>query len=234
MNIPHLRTILWFLLPGCILLAGLLSLSNPHNGLSQSLSLLALHTIALLCWAWLSLRLLGFRKRFEAFMRRLVAGDYETGMRISAQCQDELHALEQLANKLSDRLRTYDALRVNRISMLARSLDLVLRQTHESFATANPTKQTVQFNPAAQQQLGIPEKTWTFDAILKPEPNAAFARLMQQALDKADTHPSGACQLLLPGMTTPVTFQAHFIPLRDNEEAVQFCLIALDPPANKT
>jgi nitrogen fixation/metabolism regulation signal transduction histidine kinase len=224
--IPNLLKILFFLLPLCaLLLAGIgwMETSSPVRWIFASL-----FGIILLCWTYLSVRLFSFRKRLFNFLRLLVAGDYEAGMRTRQRFTDEISTLEDLSNQLTERLRTYDRLRADRVSIHARVLELLLIHSKEGLITADIEKELLVFNPVAQKLLGVRRKSFSFESVLKAEVNSSFSKLFAQATTGRKTNTKGGCFLQLPGMQAPVKLTFLIMPLRDRDETVRFALISIE------
>ncbi len=224
---PNLLKILWFFLPICWLAGGLLIGPTVEKPLSWSL--LILSVLFLLCWSYLTLRAFGFRKRMFLFLRRLLAGDYETGIRTRERFTDEISKLEAISNQVADRLRIYDRLRADRVSIHARVLDLLLIQSKEGLITANVEKEIFLFNPVAQKILGIKRKSFSFESVLKPTVNETFGRLFAQAVTGRKVNTNGHCALQLPGMSAPVNAAFLVMPLRDRDETVRFAVLTIEP-----
>ncbi len=224
---PNLLKILWFFLPVCWLTGGLLIWPTVEKSLSWSL--LILSVLFLLCWSHLTLRAFGFRKRMFLFLRRLLAGDYETGIRTREHFTDEISKIEAISNQVADRLRIYDRLRADRVSIHARALDLLLIHSQEGLITANVEKEIFLFNPVAQKILGVKRKSFSFESILKPTANETFARLFAQAVTGRKVNTRGHCALQLPGMSTPATASFLVMPLRDRDETVRFAVLTIEP-----
>lgn len=224
---PNLLKMLWFFLPICWLVGGLLVWPTVEPPLRWSL--LILSALFLLCWSYLTLRVFGFRKRMFLFLRRLLAGDYETGIRTRERFTDEISKLETLSNQVADRLRIYDRLRADRVSIHARVLDLLLIHSQEGLITANVEKEIFLFNPVAQKRLGIKRKSFSFESILKPTSNETFSRLFAQAVTGRKVNTRGHCALQLPGMSAPVNASFLVMPLRDRDETVRFAVLTIEP-----
>jgi len=223
----------WIILTGGVAgvaVIGWLEAEPPASG-----GLLALASIIMVVWIGLTIRLLRFRQKPYRFFRRLLAGDYEAGIRSGKRFHDELSHVEDIANQFADRLREYDRLRADRVSVQARALDLILRTSREMMVTADVEKETLVFNPAAQKTLGISGKSWPFEVILKPKDNATFARLFNRSIYGSKLNTEGKCRLKMPGMENPVVLHSLILPLRDRDETVRFALIILDdvqPPSS--
>ena len=223
---PNLLKIIWFLLPICSLGIGLVCW--PEIGQPARWGVIVLNAVTLLGWSFLSVRCFGFRKRLYNFLRLLLAGDYEAGMRTREKHTDEIFVLEDLANQVADRLRTYDSLRAARVSIHSRVLDLLLLQSKEAVITANVEKEIFVFNPVAQKILGVKRKTFSFESVLKPSVNEAFSRLFNQAITGRKTNTEGLCFLQLPGMQAPARLSFLMMPLRDRDETVRFAVLTID------
>lgn len=222
---PNLLKLLWLLL----LISGISAawLTLPEIEPPLLWGLLAIILLMLFCWIWLTVRLYSFRSRFFNFLRRLYSGDYEAGIKAGRFAADELSEIEALANGLAERLRAYDRLRADRVSVQARMLDLILRHTSDRFMTADAEKETFVINPAAQKFLGITRKSFAFEAVLKPSTNKTFAYLFHKASKAQKSNTEGSAGLQLPGMDEPLRMHVLMMPLRDRDEEVRSVLIYL-------
>lgn len=224
---PNLLKIIWFLLPVCGLGIGLICW--PQINEPARWGMIALSAGHLLAWICLSVRLFGFRKRLYNFLRLLLAGDYEAGIRTRKKHTDEISVLEELANQVAERIRTYDRLRAARVAIHSRALDLLLLQSSEGIITANVDKETFSFNPAAQKTLGVKRKSFSFESVLKPKANETFRKLFDRAVNGRKTNTEGSCFLQLPGMQQPARLSLLIMPLRDRDETVRFALLSIEP-----
>ncbi len=223
---PNLLKIIWFLLPVCGLGIGLTVW--PEIGQTTRWSIAALAGVNLLGWFYLSVRVFSFRKRLRNFLRLLLAGDYEAGIRTRQKHTDEISGIEDLANQVADRIRTYDSLRAARVSIHSRALDLLLLKSNEGFITANIEKETFVFNPVAQKVLGVKRKSFSFESVLKPKTNETFAKLFNQAVSGRKVNTEGLCFLQLPGMQAPARLSFLMMPLRDRDENVRFAILSIE------
>ena len=223
---PDLLKIIWFLLPVCGLGIGLTVW--PEIGETTRWSVIVLAAVNLLGWSYLGIRFFGFRKRLYNFLRLLLAGDYEAGIRTRQKHTDEISVLEELANQVADRLRTYDSLRAARVSIHSRALDLLLLQSKDAIITANVEKEVFVFNPVAQRILGVKRKSFSFESVLKPSVNEAFSKLFHQAVAGRKTNTEGLCFLQLPGMQAPARLSFLMMPLRDRDETVRFAVLSIN------
>ncbi|MBI9020466.1 MAG: hypothetical protein JEZ10_04335 [Verrucomicrobia bacterium] len=228
---PNLLKTLWFLMPACWLFTGLIVWPEINSATRASVS--ALLALSLLCWGHLTLRAFGFRKRMFLFLRRLLAGDYETGIKTRKRFTDEISHLEALGNQVAERLRVYDRLRADRVSIHARVLDLLLIQSKDGLITANVEKEIFLLNPVAQKMLGVNRKSFSFESVLKPKVNESFNKLFQHAVTGRKINTEGTCLLQLPGMGAPIQLAFLIMPLRDRDENVRFAVLSIESPDTK-
>jgi len=225
---PNLLKILWFLLPIFGLAAGWVVW--PEIQPAVRLCIATLFALSLLCWGYLTRRVFGFHKRMFLFLRRLLAGDYETGIRTRKHFPDEISNLESIGNQVADRLRIYDRLRADRVAIHARALDLLLIRSKDGLITADIEKEIFLFNPVAQKMLYIKRKSFSFESVLKPAANEGFKRLFQRAVSGRKVNTEGNCLLQLPGMSAPIPLSSLIMPLRDRDETVRFAVITIETP----
>lgn len=230
--IPNLLTILWFLMPLCGLTAGLIVW--PQIDPAIRWSSIAFLAIGLLCWSYLTVRIIGFRIRLFKFLRLLLANDYASGIRTRRRFTDEISRMEGLANRVAERLQTYDKLRAARVSIHARAFDMLLDRSTEQLAAIDIQQEVFLFNPVSQKTLGIERKSFSFESVLKPDINKDFSDLFNDAVLGRKTLTEGFSWLQLPGMSDPVYVGLQFTPLRDKDEAVRFALLSIKvPPSQK-
>jgi PAS domain-containing protein len=226
--IPNLLQILWFTLPLCGIAAGLAAW--PQAGAPTRWVFTLFFTLGMLSWGYLSIRIIGFRLRLFTFLRHLINGDYESGIRSRRRFPDEVSRLEALANRLAERLQIYDRLRANRVSIQARAFELLLDQTPEPVAAIDLQQENFLFNPAAQKVLGIERQSFSLESVLKPDINAEFRDLFNDAIAGRKVRTEGFSWLQVPGMSDPVYIGLQFAPLRDRDEEVRFALLTLKVP----
>lgn len=224
----NLLKIFWFLMPLCGLVAGLLAW--PSAGMPGRLGFSVFFLTGMFCWSYLTVRIIGFRVRLFNFLRQLLSGDYEAGIRTRRRFPDEVSRLEALANRLAGRLQTYDRLRADRVSIQSRAFDLLLDRSAEQLAAIDVQQEVFLLNPAAQKALGIERKTFSFESVLKPDINSEFRDLFNDAVSGRKIRNEGFSWLQLPGMSDPVYIGVEFTPLRDKDEEVRFALLSIKVP----
>jgi PAS domain-containing protein len=228
---PNLLQILWFLMPLCGLVAGLIAWSQA--GTVARWSFAAFFALGMLCWGYLTVRLIGFRVRLFNFLRQLLSGDYEAGIRTRRRFTDEVSRLEALSNRLAERLQTYDRLRAERVSIQSRAFDLLLDRATEQLAAIDVQQEVVLFNPAAQKAFGIERKSFSFESVLKPDINGEFRDLFNDAISGRKVRNEGFSWLQLPGMSDPAYVGVEITPLRDRNEEVSFAILSIKVPQKK-
>jgi PAS domain-containing protein len=226
--IPNLLQILWFLMPLCGVAAGLTAWPQAQPAVRWGF--LVFFSLGLLCWSYLTVRIIGFRIRLFNFLRQLLSGDYESGIRTRRRFTDEISRLEALSNRLAERLLTYDRLRADRVSIQTRAFDMLLDQSSEPLAAIDVQQETFLLNPAAQKALGIERKNFSFESVLKPDINKEFSDLFNEAIAGRKTFTEGFSWLQLPGMRDPVYIGVQITPLRDRDEEVRFALFSIKAP----
>jgi PAS domain-containing protein len=229
--IPNLLQILWFLMPLCGLTAGLIAWSQASAPARVSFSLF--FALGMLCWSYLTVRLIGFRVRLFNFLRQLLAGDYEAGIRTRRRCADEVSRLEILSNRVAERLQAYDRLRAERVSIQSRSFDLLFDRSAEQLAAIDVQQEVFLLNPSAQKVLGIERKKFSFESVLKQDINSEFKELFNDAVSGRKIRNEGFTWLQIPGMSDPVYVGVEFTPLRDRDEEVRFALLSIKVPQKK-
>src|SRR4030042_5231318 len=86
------------------------------------LILFVIGTIALI---YISARAGLFQRNLRLYLQRLLAGNYETGIRVYPRLHDEIARLEKMVNKLADQLRSYDRMRAQYVAFYRRALNLI-------------------------------------------------------------------------------------------------------------
>lgn len=229
--IARLLHILWFFMPFCWLIAG--ATAWPLAPAPLRWIFAAFFALGLSSWAYLTVRILGFRARLLHFLNQLLAGNYETGLCTRRHFADEISQLETLANRFAERLQTYDRLRADRVSLHARAFDLLLDRSAEPLAAIDVEQEVFLFNPAAQKALGIERKNFSFESVNRPDINSEFRDLFNDAVCGRKTCTDGFSWLQLPGMSEPVYIGVQFTPLRNKEEKVCFAVLSIKTPQRK-
>ncbi len=174
---------------------------------------------------FLLLRVLRFYNRVYTLLRRLLSGDYEVGLPISPHWKDEFTALEDLLNQVTDTLRQYDTLRINRIRQLRMTLDLVLQYSDEPMGLFDVEKGVVNFNPAMMNLLNTDRNTVKLETLKNLEANQAFVDLLMKAIDTEKSSQQGNVSLQLPGQEVTVSTNVYTVPYKGKDEAVSLAIV---------
>ncbi|MBP7828612.1 MAG: hypothetical protein KA248_01705 [Kiritimatiellae bacterium] len=189
--------------------------------------LLAWLAVGLAGWLYLMLRLTAARRRLVGFLRRLLAGDYETGMRQRDRFPDEVTGMARLANQLGQQLQAYDTLRAERVALSSRALDLLHREVSEPVLLADTEKEFFRLNPAAQEFLGTEKETLGFDALRAQPANQAFMNLVRKASEQDKQDDAAVVPLqVMPGRE-PREVRIRVRPLKNKKEEVGLVVILL-------
>ena len=225
----NLLKILWLGLLLCfgVACAVLLVCYSPVRHLSLVLLLLLLLGSAI--WAYLTIKVLEFRKKLLNFLRQLLSGNYDVGIEIKSR--DDLSKFLKLLNKLSDQLRIYDQLRVDRVSLNYRGLDLLYRTVSEGITLADMGKRVFKLNPVVQSLFNVKQERFSFDAIGNQQRNEEFVALFRQATEQEKVTKEGNVTLQLPMRDAVRDLFVRIIPLKDAQEVVQLAFIFIKPDA---
>jgi len=204
-------------------------LRAAHVAGSGVLAAALIFALFVLAWAYMSLRLGFLHGRLTNFLRRLLAGEYETGIRDISWIQDEVSRLTALANKAGERILAYDKLRSERTGLSFRAMDTIFRRAGDCIALANMEKQTIRFNPPALTLFNATQETYTFEALEKPEENRRFIRLFLLTVLKDVVTKEWDAQLRLPMKDVSHRLHITVIPFKDNSEKAALALLLLKP-----
>ncbi|MBN2058279.1 MAG: PAS domain-containing protein [Candidatus Saganbacteria bacterium] len=189
-----------------------------------------LFLLALLSWLYLGLRVLVFRRQLVNFLRRILANDYSTGVRGGIWLGDEAADLGQLINKMADQLRAYDKLRMEKIALFHRAIDLIFRHVKEGMILVDVDRESLLLNPAVQEIFGIDQEKLSFDSIQKQENNKEFNKLFKQAVEQGKLIETCVVDLQLPIRNSRQNVCIRIVPLKDEAEKVRLAMIFVDRP----
>ncbi|MFH1541565.1 MAG: hypothetical protein ABIE84_00540 [bacterium] len=185
--------------------------------------------ILLICggviWSYIYIRVIIFQGRLIKLFRRILAGDYESGISLASPIKDEIASLVDLTNKMADQLRLYDRLRVDRISLLARAFDQIALQSKDAVILVDTDKKDLELNPTAQQIFEMEQGRLTFDSIEKQEVNKEFLALFNEAITNGKIIDETIVDFQVPIRNTRKRIAVRIIPLKNSEELVKLALI---------
>ncbi|MBU0630611.1 MAG: hypothetical protein KKC80_06835 [Candidatus Margulisbacteria bacterium] len=183
----------------------------------------------LLVLVFLTARAVYFRRQLNNFLRRILANDYQTGLKESLWLGDEVTELAVLANKMIGQLRTYDQLRVDRIGQFNRLVDLISENVAEGIILIDVERKLLMLNSAVQKLFGVEQGKITFDAIEKQEHNEQFLPLFKELVDNGKVIETCTVDLHLPIKNASRRVCLKMQPLKDQAEKVRLAVIFVSP-----
>lgn len=218
----------WFaVLLGYVLVAVALCIACAFGQNTMSVLLAVSLALGAPGFVVLTVRIARFRQKLVCFVRQFLGGNYGAGVRSSLKVHDEVTAVEDLVNKLADQVRSYDALRADKVAASTRALDAVLRGVPCPIVSVDPRKRALSLNPPALRLLGTEQVTYPLAALASQPENA---RLMQAVEEVREQHrvPEGTeIAIRLPGHDVAREFTAKLEAVKGREEAVDMILIFL-------
>jgi PAS domain-containing protein len=201
-------------------------------GQVDSLRLMLLLTfffyLGLLAWLYLTIRIFRFFRKLEKFCERLLAGNYDTGIKVWKLAQDEIKAMGQLINKVAERLRIYDEQRADKVALHFRVRELIINNSREGIIVADTEKEVFFFNPVARSVFGVNQASFAFASLGKQENNKHFFTLLKAAMEQEKTTKEEtrvSIDLLVSKIKKEVTVK--IFPLKDRSERVKLVVIFL-------
>lgn len=224
--------ILWFILLA-IILTCFSELYKVHISSARliSYSYILLFVLGLISWLYITWRILAFWKKLAVFLEHILANEYETGIKIDFTVEDEVTRLEKLVNKVSDQLRAYDNLRVERISSLNDQVSVLIRNAKEGIIVVDIDKQAFELNPVVQSMFEMEREFISFDSIKSLEENKKFIELFENCVEKDKVIKEGNVPLQFPIRNTIRQVYVKIFPLKDNDENVKRAIIFINKPA---
>lgn len=202
-----------------------LEVALPRHGPGLRTLSAVLFTGALLPLALIAWRITRFHNRVQRVLRRLVTGDYETGLRVTRFRGDEFSATEHLLNRLTEQLREYDALRTTRIRQLRMTLDLVLEHAEEPMGLFDVEKGTLTVNAAMSGAEDAARHSVPLKALRDIEPNASFVAMLARAAEDEKSPQAGRVTLHFPKQESPVELDVRVVPFKDKDDRVPLVVV---------
>ncbi len=197
----------------------------PNRPLLFSVIFEGLLLAGMLFMLFLMFRVLRFYNRVYTLLRRLLSGDYEVGLPTPMHWKDEFTALEDLLNQVTDTLRQYDVLRINRIRQLRMTLDLVLQYADEPMGLFEVEKGAVNFNPAMMSLLNTDRNTVKLETLRNLKANQAFVDLLVKTIETEKSSQQGTVSLQLPGQEIAVSTNIYTVPYKGKDETVSLAIV---------
>ncbi len=178
-----------------------------------------------LCALYLGRRIEGFHKKLVRLFRSLITGNYEIGLKNSRIFNDEIETMNKLIENFLQQLRLYDKLRIDRIALTARTMDLMYNTVGEGIVIVNIEKNIFKCNTAVQKFFNINQETFTFAAIKSCKENDDLMRLVKKAVETEKIPQEGKVLFQMPVQNAMRVVNVKIIPIKDKEEIVKSALI---------
>ena len=187
----------------------------------------ALIILGVIFWLIISIRTLIFKKKLVVFIKRLIAGDYQAGIKLRFKSEDEITRLVNLINKLGDQLRVYDDLRSQNVSLNYRALDIIFTTVKEGLIIADVGKRTLRFNLAAQSIFDVEIENIMFDTMERQTENRQFYELLKDTIERTKYYKKCDVIIKLPIRNLTRKLNITVFPLKDKAENVKLIIIFL-------
>lgn len=195
------------------------SIPSPRE-LSAGLTLIGLFAVV-----GAAARGLRFQRKLRRFLRLLLAGNYDAGVKVS-RARDEVRALELDLETFGEQLRAYDTLRAERVRTVQLLLDVVMEQVDHPFLLLDVKRGVLELNTRFQTQFGAGQRKFSLSSLTKIESNGPLALLLEKAVETEKTPQEGRVTLQLPGSATACTLDARVFPIKNSQGAVEHALLA--------
>ncbi|MBU0672580.1 MAG: PAS domain-containing protein [Candidatus Margulisbacteria bacterium] len=184
-----------------------------------------LFVVGLATWVFLTLRLGMFKRQLVNLIRRILAGDYDTGVSEARWLGDEVTGLGILINKMVSQLNIYDKLRVGKIGLYHRLVELISANVERGIILVDADRQVLLLNTAVQKLFGIEQEKMTFESIEKQENNKEFLPLFKDLVENGKVIDTCTVDLQLPIRNARKRVCLKMAPLKDQDEKVRLALI---------
>jgi PAS domain-containing protein len=180
------------------------------------------------CALYLAARTVTFYVKYTRFSKRLLEGNYQSGIQAHRFSRDEGRALADLTNKVADRLRMYDTLRAERVAINVRAREIMHERTDAAVVIADIEEGVFLLNPASRAIFGLEQESMSIESIVKRPENDQFARLYFAAVERDKVPHTSQFTITLPARNITREIDADIVPIKDREEKVRFVLIFLN------
>lgn len=221
--------ILWFF-PGLTGLGGLIAAIYLVDTFSLFFFVLVITLLYIGFWIYLTLRIFRFNKRLVNYFRRLLSGDFSTGIHDISWIDDEITLITNLATKVAEHLETYDTLRADRTALSLRALEVLFRRASRKIIMADFDKSVFKFTKPLQQAFGVEQDIFSFNVIEKQPNNERFFRQFLLAALKDAQVKEFTATLELPIRNSSLELKFKFVPIKDRSEKVRIAFLYVDNP----
>jgi|GEM_PF-2014528 len=179
-------------------------------------------------WIYILLRLFRFNRRLKNYLRRLLSGDYSTGIMDIKRISDEITLQTDLATRVAQTLESYDQLRADRTGMSIRALDTLFRRASRKIIMADMDKAIFKFTKPLQEAFGVDQDSFNFSAIEKRGKNTLFFHQFMIAALKDTQIKEFSATLELPIRESALDLNFTFVPIKDKSEKVRIAFLYAD------
>jgi len=219
----------WVLLFGIYLTGGwLIFMSRGAWGASMPI-IIFVFVFSLAIWAYLTFRIFFFYRELAAFLRYLYSGEYEAGIKLNTIFSDEVSYLGDTINKAADRLRQFDSLRAQKVSLNQRVTSVVREASRDGIVLADMDKREFQFNHSARAIFAIEQENISFEAVERQEANREFVEFFKKTTEKEKIPQEKKITLRLPVKNAQADLNVRIIPLKDKKERTRLAVIFIRP-----
>ncbi|MDK2976902.1 MAG: hypothetical protein PWP06_1377 [Candidatus Marinimicrobia bacterium] len=219
--------ILWFI-PGLIGFGGLIAVIILVDTLPMLIFAFVITLLYIALWVYLTLRIFHFNKRLINYFRRLLSGDFSTGIHDVSWINDEISFITHLATRVAEHLKTYDVLRADRTALSLRALEVLFRRASRKIIMADFDKSIFKFTKSLQHAFGVEQDTFSFNVIEKQPNNERFFRQFLLAAIKDAQVKEFAATLELPIRKSSLELKFKFVPIKDRSEKVRIAFLYVD------
>jgi len=219
----------WFLLLGVYLAGCWLIFASPGAGGRWLPVIIFVFVFSLAIWAYLTFRVFFFYRELAAFLRYLYSGEYEAGIKLNTVFGDEVSVLGVAVNKAADRLRQFDSLRAQKVSLSQRVTSVVCEASRDGIVLADMDKREFQFNHCARAIFEIEQENISFEAVEGQGVNREFVEFFKKTTEKEKIPQEKKITLRLPIKNAQADLNVKIIPLKDKNERTRLAVIFIRP-----
>ncbi len=229
---PDLRiSLLWPWILTVISMAGTALLLMENRG---GFLIFVLLTLSAAGGAFLSLRVFILLKSIRNFLDHILRNDYETGTRTKGWISDEIQSIFQRANKAASQLREYDRLCTDRIGLLRKQLEILLRTSSNAVMIGDMKTMSFRINPAMMRMFAVEQDSFSFESIQKQDGNERFFRKFLVATLRSGFPLEGTAILQLPLRESRRIVDFRIVPVKDKSEVTALALVFIEPSGDES
>ncbi len=177
---------------------------------------------------YITLRAFRFHRRLIKYFRRLLTGDFSTGIHDISWINDEITLLTEMATNTASHLDTYDRLRADRTALSLRALDVLFRRASRKIIMADMDKSQFKFTKTLQKAFNVDQDIFSFASIENQKNNEHFFRQFLLAAIKDAQVKDFSARLELPVRESALDLNFKFVPIKDKSEKVRIAFLYVD------